>query len=257
MSNMMKGGGLLALSGMAAASVVNHVQIWRPMLPHSKDDVYACAHAARHLLPPPAPPPLTPPPQTTATTTSTTNSTPATPFSSPPRSYAHTYGVPYFKDSTPQWSTRGKLRGKLLPLLEEVYGDGFANHLSGLACARNETSRTPGRTRGLARLRPGAHVLEDPCGGAGVSQTTAARCSSRRSSRRSSPRWPSRRSRCGSTPQHGRTCVRRAGPRTPRGVAGTRPRCGSPASERPVPAQRPSSGGMRCGACARASWASG
>lgn len=49
-SNVMKGGGLLALSGMAAASVVNHVQIWRPMLPHSKDDVYSCAPAARHLL---------------------------------------------------------------------------------------------------------------------------------------------------------------------------------------------------------------
>ena len=86
-SNVMKGGGLLELSGMAAASVVNRVMIWRPMLPHPKADVYA---------------------------------------------YAHRYGVPYFKDSTPIWSTRGKLRGKLLPLLEEVYGDGFANHLSGL-----------------------------------------------------------------------------------------------------------------------------
>lgn len=31
--------------------------------------------------------------------------------------FAHKYGVPYFKDTTPTWSTRGKLRGKLIPLL--------------------------------------------------------------------------------------------------------------------------------------------
>ena len=52
---------------MAAASTVNHVRIWRPMLAHTKADVYAHAHA---------------------------------------------YGVPYFKDSTPEWSTRGKLRNQ-------------------------------------------------------------------------------------------------------------------------------------------------
>ena len=44
-SNAMKGGGLLELSGMAAASVVNRVMIWRPMLPHPKADVYAYAHS--------------------------------------------------------------------------------------------------------------------------------------------------------------------------------------------------------------------
>ena len=27
--------------------------------------------------------------------------------------FAHKYGVPYFKDSTPSWSTRGKLRNKV------------------------------------------------------------------------------------------------------------------------------------------------
>jgi len=47
--------------------------------------------------------------------------------------YAHTYGVPYFKDTTPHWSTRGKLRNKLLPLLEEIYGEGSMNNLSNLA----------------------------------------------------------------------------------------------------------------------------
>jgi tRNA(Ile)-lysidine synthetase-like protein len=47
--------------------------------------------------------------------------------------YAHTFGVPYFKDTTPHWSTRGKLRNKLLPLLEEIYGEGSMNNLSNLA----------------------------------------------------------------------------------------------------------------------------
>mmetsp|Transcript_26015 Transcript_26015/g.59844 ORF Transcript_26015/g.59844 Transcript_26015/m.59844 type:complete len:780 (-) Transcript_26015:149-2488(-) len=47
--------------------------------------------------------------------------------------YAHKYGVPYFKDTTPHWSTRGKLRNKLLPLLQEIYGEGCLNNLSQLA----------------------------------------------------------------------------------------------------------------------------
>ena len=47
--------------------------------------------------------------------------------------HAHAYGVPYFKDSTPEWSTRGKLRNQVQPLLEDVYGEGYASHLSVLA----------------------------------------------------------------------------------------------------------------------------
>lgn len=46
--------------------------------------------------------------------------------------FAHRYGVPYFKDTTPLWSTRGKLRNQLVPLLAELYGDGFLNNLSNL-----------------------------------------------------------------------------------------------------------------------------
>ncbi|RLN58049.1 hypothetical protein BBP00_00007212 [Phytophthora kernoviae] len=46
--------------------------------------------------------------------------------------YAHRYGVPYFKDTTPKWSTRGKLRNHLVPLLRDMYGDGFLNNLSAL-----------------------------------------------------------------------------------------------------------------------------
>eukprot|EP00301_Raphidiophrys_heterophryoidea_P007417 c12876_g1_i1.p1 GENE.c12876_g1_i1~~c12876_g1_i1.p1 ORF type:complete len:676 (-),score=190.64 c12876_g1_i1:185-2152(-) len=44
--------------------------------------------------------------------------------------FAHKYGVPYFKDTTPKWSTRGKTRNHLVPLLEDVYGDGFLHNLS-------------------------------------------------------------------------------------------------------------------------------
>lgn len=44
--------------------------------------------------------------------------------------FAHTYGVPYFLDSTPTWSTRGKLRNQLVPLLEDMFGDGFMRNVS-------------------------------------------------------------------------------------------------------------------------------
>ncbi|CAM9733981.1 unnamed protein product [Chrysoparadoxa australica] len=46
---------------------------------------------------------------------------------------AHRYGVPYFKDTTPSWSTRGKLRNHLLPLLQDMYGVGMLSSLSRLA----------------------------------------------------------------------------------------------------------------------------
>jgi len=52
--------------------------------------------------------------------------------------YAHTFGVPYFLDTTPHWSTRGKLRNKLLPLLEEIYGEGSMSNLTGLARESDE-----------------------------------------------------------------------------------------------------------------------
>jgi hypothetical protein len=41
-------------------------------------------------------------------------------------------------DTTPHWSTRGKLRNKLLPLLEDIYGEGSMNNLSTLATESDE-----------------------------------------------------------------------------------------------------------------------
>ena len=41
--------------------------------------------------------------------------------------------MPYFKDTTPTWSTRGKLRRQLIPLLIDMYGNGCLRNLSNLA----------------------------------------------------------------------------------------------------------------------------
>jgi tRNA(Ile)-lysidine synthetase-like protein len=49
--------------------------------------------------------------------------------------FAHVYGVPYFKDTTPSWSTRGLMRNKLVPLLSEMFGEGFLSNLTNLAKA--------------------------------------------------------------------------------------------------------------------------
>ncbi len=49
------------------------------------------------------------------------------------------YGVPYFKDTTPSWSTRGKLRNNLIPLLVDLYGEGCLRNLSVLAAESDST----------------------------------------------------------------------------------------------------------------------
>lgn len=48
-------------------------------------------------------------------------------------SCAATLGVPYFKDTTPKWSTRGRLRDEVLPLLRDVYGTGCGRNLERVA----------------------------------------------------------------------------------------------------------------------------
>lgn len=73
---------------MTEVGVTEGVAVWRPLLGHTKDDIYE---------------------------------------------FAHKYGVPYLQDSTPSWSTRGKLRNQLLPLLMEIYGSGCLHNLSSLA----------------------------------------------------------------------------------------------------------------------------
>jgi len=36
--------------------------------------------------------------------------------------FAHKFGIPYFKDTTPQWSNRGKLRNKIFTAIEDQFG---------------------------------------------------------------------------------------------------------------------------------------
>eukprot|EP01064_Diplonema_japonicum_P036684 TRINITY_DN8333_c0_g1_i1.p1 TRINITY_DN8333_c0_g1~~TRINITY_DN8333_c0_g1_i1.p1 ORF type:complete len:759 (+),score=114.67 TRINITY_DN8333_c0_g1_i1:62-2278(+) len=88
LSNANRGCGVLDLSGMREVTLMEDVPVWRPLLPHNKDEIF---------------------------------------------NFAHTYGVPYFKDTTPSWSTRGKLRNNLLPCLEDTYGKGTSVNLHSLA----------------------------------------------------------------------------------------------------------------------------
>jgi tRNA(Ile)-lysidine synthetase-like protein len=46
---------------------------------------------------------------------------------------AFDHGVPFFRDSTPAWSTRGRLRNEVLPLLKDVYGAGCLESITQLA----------------------------------------------------------------------------------------------------------------------------
>ena len=43
--------------------------------------------------------------------------------------YAHTYQIPYFLDSTPDWSCRGKMRRKIFPSCIDCYGNNYKNNL--------------------------------------------------------------------------------------------------------------------------------
>lgn len=78
----------LDLAGMGPVGITEGVPVWRPLLNHSKDEIYT---------------------------------------------FAHKYGVPYLRDTTPSWSTRGKLRNSLVPLLQDIYGAGCLRNISALA----------------------------------------------------------------------------------------------------------------------------
>jgi tRNA(Ile)-lysidine synthetase-like protein len=47
--------------------------------------------------------------------------------------FASKYDVPYFKDSTPEWSVRGKFRAKIYPLLEDTFSYNIKSNLIGLS----------------------------------------------------------------------------------------------------------------------------
>jgi len=43
--------------------------------------------------------------------------------------FSHRYQVPYFLDSTPDWSCRGKMRNNIFPKCEDCYGENYKNSL--------------------------------------------------------------------------------------------------------------------------------
>ena len=52
--------------------------------------------------------------------------------------FAERYEIPYFKDTTPDWSNRGKMRRQIFPLIEETFNPGFQNKLYELAKQSDE-----------------------------------------------------------------------------------------------------------------------
>jgi tRNA(Ile)-lysidine synthetase-like protein len=51
--------------------------------------------------------------------------------------FAHLYYIPYFLDTTPKWSKRGKMRNNIFPLLDEVFGIDWRNKLKDLGDQSN------------------------------------------------------------------------------------------------------------------------
>lgn len=48
-------------------------------------------------------------------------------------SFAHTYQIPYFKDTTPGWSVRGKYRNIISPAIEDAFTKNVKSNLLGLS----------------------------------------------------------------------------------------------------------------------------
>ena len=55
--------------------------------------------------------------------------------------FAYMYGVPYFKDTTPTWSKRGKMRNEIFPLLDSVFGVAWRDNLKLLGTQSNDWSQ--------------------------------------------------------------------------------------------------------------------
>jgi tRNA(Ile)-lysidine synthetase-like protein len=47
--------------------------------------------------------------------------------------FSHNNNIPYFKDTTPDWSVRGKYRNRIFPLLEDTFSKNIKENLLGLS----------------------------------------------------------------------------------------------------------------------------
>jgi len=54
--------------------------------------------------------------------------------------YAFEHKVPYFKDTTPEWSCRGKMRNNIFPQLEDCYGKSYKQNLMNFSKCVSETN---------------------------------------------------------------------------------------------------------------------
>ena len=52
--------------------------------------------------------------------------------------FAHKFNVPYFLDTTPKWSKRGKMRNEIFPLLDSVFGIDWRNKIKHIGDQSNE-----------------------------------------------------------------------------------------------------------------------
>ena len=52
--------------------------------------------------------------------------------------FAHNFNVPYFLDTTPKWSKRGKMRNEIFPLIDSVFGTDWPNKLKLIGDQSNE-----------------------------------------------------------------------------------------------------------------------
>lgn len=55
---------------------------------------------------------------------------------------AHTYNIPYFLDTTPKWSRRGKMRNEIFPLFTQVFGASWKNKFKEIGTQSNNWNDT-------------------------------------------------------------------------------------------------------------------
>ena len=55
---------------------------------------------------------------------------------------AHKYDIPYFLDTTPKWSRRGKMRNEIFPLFTQVFGESWKNKFKEIGTQSNNWNDT-------------------------------------------------------------------------------------------------------------------
>lgn len=55
---------------------------------------------------------------------------------------AHNYNIPYFLDTTPEWSRRGKMRNEIFPLFDNVFGKSWKKKYKEIGTQSNDWNRT-------------------------------------------------------------------------------------------------------------------